>query len=253
MSTLDPGNTTLRDICTEALRQCGAFGVGTTPLAEDITAAWARLQWMLQQWERKRWLVYHLKSYVITSTGALFYTVGPGGDFDTGPNTTRPEKIERGFLRQLTQSQPNQIDYPLDLLQSMEDYTNISLKQLNSFPNTVFYDPAWPLGKAYFWPVPQSAIYGPGLVIRAQLPVKFSNLNAVFDLPYEYYNAMLLNLAVNLRGRYQIPTFPGDPLVALAKDSLNVLRPANAAIARLGMPKDLNRSGIYNIFSDRMY
>ncbi len=250
MSVLDPSNLTARDICTAALRECGAFAIGQTPKAEDITGAWSRLQFMLQQWERKRWLVYHLRTYQITSTGAQSYTVGPGGQFDTGVNSVRPEKIEAAFLRQLTQSQPNRIDYPLEILQSMEDYSRIALKTLSSFPTYVFYDPTWPLGLAYFWPVPQATIYGPALVIREQLPNRFANLNETFAIPFEYYNAMIYNLALRLRPAYSLGTYAGDMLPSLAKDSLNVLRPANAAIARLQTPGSL---GLYNIFSDRIY
>ena len=80
---LDPTNTTVGDICTEALKECGATGIGVTPLAEDISGAQARLQWMLQQWERKRWLVWHLVTFGIIATGAEEYTFGPGGQINT--------------------------------------------------------------------------------------------------------------------------------------------------------------------------
>ncbi len=254
MSTIDPANTTLRDICVQALYESGAWGQGQTPGAQDITDTWARLQWMLQEWSRKRWLVYRLIDYAITSTGAQSYTVGPGGDMDTGVNSLRPDKIESGFLRQLTQGQPNQIDYPLVILQSKEDYNRIALKQLQSFPTLVFYDPSWPLGTLYTWPVPQANIYAVHATFKAQLPVKFLTLSDVFNIPYEYYNAMLYNLALHVRPKYGIRTFQGDILPALAKDSLNTLRGANTAIARLQMPADLIRqNGLYNIFSDRIY
>lgn len=253
MSAIDPSNTTLRDICVAALYESGAWGQGQNPAAEDITGAWQRLQWMLQEWARKRWLVYRLVDYAVTATGAQTYSVGPGGDMDTGANSLRPDKIESAFLRQLTQSQPNQIDYPLSILQSKEDYNRIALKQLQSFPTIIFYDPAWPLGALYVWPVPQASIYAVHGTFKAQLPVKFLTLSDVFNIPFEYYNAMLYNLALRVRPKYGIRTFPGDLLPALAKDSLNTLRGANTAIASLTMPADLVRDGLYNIFSNRIY
>lgn len=254
MTQLDPALTTVGDICTAALKECGQSGVGQTPLAEDINDAWARLQWMLQQWERKRWLVYHLVDYSKVSTGALTYSIGPGGDIDTGVGTSvRPAKIESAFLRQLTLSQPNQIDYPLRILQSREDYNKIALKSLVSFPGAIFLDSGWPLGTIYTYPVPQANIYAIHVSVMEQLPVKFPTLATKFALPYEYYNAMLLNLALRLKSKYQIPTFPGDPLPALAKDALNVLRGANTQIAELSIPAELTRSGLYNIYSDQVY
>ncbi len=253
MSQLDPANTSVGDLCTAALKECGQTGVGQTPLAEDINDAWARLQWMLQEWERKRWLVYHLVDYAKTSTGAVSYTVGAGGDFDTGASSARPAKVESAFLRQLTLSQPNQIDYPLRVLESREDYNKIALKQLTSFPSLVFLDAGWPLGTLYCYPVPQANIYAIHITLMAQLPVKFANLAVAFSLPYEYYNAIVFNLALRLKSKYQIPTFPGDPLPGLAKDALNAIRGANTQIAELVIPQEVTRGGLYNIFSDRIY
>lgn len=253
MAVVDPAATTVLQLCSEAIRECGAIGVGQTALQQDIDEAQSRLQWMLQQWERKRWLVYHLVTLSKTSTGAQSYSVGPAGDIDTGVGSVRPARIESAFLRQLTQSQPNQIDYPLEILESREDYNHIALKQLQSFPGYVFYDSDWPLGRVFAWPVPQASIYALHISVMAQLPQSFANSAAVFNIPYEYYAAMLYNLAMRLRPKYQLPTYPGDPLLALAKDSLNALRGANAQIARLQIPTDIQRQGIYNIFSDRIY
>lgn len=277
MSELDPTTTTVRDICSAAIRESGALGTGQTALAEDINAVWARMQWMLQQWQRKRFLVYHLVTYLLPSTGAQFYTIGPGGNINTdvasdqwnaqfGPQfgsgaaagqqsrkSSRPDKLESAFLRQITQSQPNQIDYPLGMLHAREDYNRIALKQLVSFPGWYFYDAAWPLGLLYPWPVPQANNYALGVTFKEQLPVSFPNLSITLTLPYEYYAALLYNLALRARAYYAFPTYPGDMLPGLAKDSLAVLRGANAAIAQLSIPADLSRPGIYNVFSDQSY
>jgi hypothetical protein len=272
MSQLDPTATTVADLCSAALVECGAWGVGQTPSQSDVNDAQARLQWMLQQWERQRWLVYHLVDYAKVSTGALGYSIGPGGDFDTNPNpgggpTTRPAKIESSFLRQLESGvgpfappfgppfggPTGGIDYPMTLLFSREDYNRIALKGLMSFPGFLFYDSAWPLGFVYPWPVPQPSIYELHITVREQLPAAFANSSVAFNLPYEYYSAMLYNLALRLRPKYGLSTWPGDHLPGLAKDSLAVIRPSNAQIQRLNMPGDLVRPQLYNIFSDRMY
>lgn len=361
MAQLNPLATTANDICVAALRECGFIGVGQTPLADDLSDAQSRLQWMLQQWERQRWLVWHLVTYGLTSNGSQSYTVGPGGQINTSvvpaynlsalsqvalglgyhvgdrltlvgfPATTpqatlpiiqvssvgaggtitsfffvnpgllpapfpstftqqsttgtgagatfnnpvyalsasggvnqavllgssaitaRPAKIESCFLRQLINSQPNQVDYAMDLLQSMEDYNRITLKQLMAFPGWAFYDSAWPLGNLYTWPVPQPNIYAVFISVMEQLPAAFATAGAVISIPFEYYAAMLYNLALRLRVRYSIPAFPGDMLPGLAKDSLAVLRGANTQIARLQMPTELKRDGLYNVYSDQSY
>jgi hypothetical protein len=288
MSAIDPSRTTAIDLASQALRDCGAWGVGQTPLAEDIQDAKMRLQWMLQQWERKRWFVYHLVTYKVVARqdpeglyqGKQFYTVGPGGDFNTDirirpwsdgaelgtqqgqfanefgagyPISARPSKIESCFLRQLTMSQPNQIDYPMTQIFSMEDYNRIALKGLSSFPGYFFYDSSWELGLLYPWPIPQANIYEVHISIREQLPPMFTQSAMVIDLPYEYFNALVLNLALRLRPKYGIVGMPGDTLPTMAKDSLNVLKKTNFQIARIQIPGDLVRPQLYNIFSDRMY
>lgn len=354
MSELLPGNTTVGDLCTAALQECGRLGVGQTALADDINKAWARLQWMLQEWERKRWLVYHLRTYSVVATGQQSYTFGPGGEIDTngvqswglenisvlgggtgyvvndtigligtppigsgstraqvhvtaisgggvitavaldspgayagglptqftqGPTSgvgtgatfnlpkwallpgtiaapvtsARPAKLESAFLRQIQNSEPNQVDYPMTILQSMEDYNKIALKSLKSFPGAVFLDSSWPLAQLYCYPVPQASIYSIFVTVVEQLPAGFLTLATALNLPYEYYSAILYNLALRCRGIYQIPSFSGDELPGLARNSLNVLRGANTQIARLGMPVALTRPGIYNVFSDQNY
>lgn len=252
MAVLDPSNTTIGDLCTEALRESGAFGVGQTPLSEDINGAWTRLQWMLQEWERKRWHVYTEVQIVKTSTGAQTYTVGPGGDFDTGNGSARPGRIEAAFLRQPIQGgQP--VDYPLELIQSREDYSRVTLKSLVSFTSAVFYDTSWPLGFLYPVPIAQANNYQLGISVLAQLPTSFASLATKISLPFEYYTAVMTNLAMRLRPKYGIGTWPGDVLPGLAKDGLNTVKGINTQIARLTMPKEMVRPGIYNIFSDRSY
>lgn len=248
---LRPAETTIGDICRAALKECGAIGVGQTPLAEDVNDAWSRLQWMLMQWERKRWLVYHLKRYSLISSGQVSYTVGPGGEFDTGPNTVRPAKLSSAFVRQ-QYGQINPVDYHLQIMQSMEDYNWITLKSLQAGPGeAVFLDSDWPLAHLYVWPVPQAHIYEIHITIHEALPYQYATIASRFDFPYEYYGAMLYNLAVRLRPKYRLGTYPGDPLPGMAKDSLAVVRSANTQVAKLRMPATLRRRGLYNIFSDR--
>lgn len=260
MSELDPLATTVGDICTAALHEANVLALGQTPIAEYMNTAWSRLQWMLQQWQIKRWLVFHLKTYNITSNGNISYSVGPGGDIDTGVGSIRPYKLRSAFLRQLVNSQPNQIDYPLEILQSMEDYNRIRLKSLVSFPQWVFYDPSSPLGTLYVIPVPNPAIYGIFITVSENLPRGFvasvgapKGLATVLSLPDEYYPAILYNLALRLRSKYMIPTYPGDQLMALAKDSLAAMRASNTAIMRLVIPADMRMDNQYNIFNDQFY
>ena len=234
------------DIVTQSLKKAGVLGVGQTPLAEDTNDALLDLNDMIAQWARKRWLMWHLLDVHKVSTGAMSYTVGVGGDF----NTPRPDRLEAAFFRQLVQSQPNQVDYPLELIESRETYNNIALKSLSTFPTSIFYDAAYPLGVIYPWPVPQATIYEIHLTVKDTL-TQFSSLTQTINMPPEFIAAMKFNLAIRLRQAYMLPVDPA--LVALAKDSLAVIRGANTQIPTLVMPSDLIRPGLYNVYSDQFY
>jgi hypothetical protein len=242
--------TTPLDLINLALLDAGVIGVGQTANAEDTNNAWTRLNWLLQQWQRKRYLVFQMQELGLTSTGANSYSVGPGGDFAT---PIRPDRLDNGcYFRQLVQSSPNQVDYPLELIESWEDYSRICLKQLQTFPAYIFYDPGYPLGTVYFWPVPQASIYEMFILAKINLSTLFTSQTVVLDqiLPNEYFQALYLSLAEILRTAYRLPV---DPiLVQRAKESREVLRGANTALARLRMPDSMIRPGVYNPYSDQI-
>lgn len=239
--------TTPNDIIQQALRKSGVLGIGQSASAEDTNDAFLDLNDMLSQWQRKRWLIWHLVDYSVVSTGASTYTVGPGGDINV---STRPDRLEAAYFRQITQSQPNQIDYPLEIIESYETYSRIAIKKLTSFPQYIFYDSAYPTGVLHPYPVLQPTIYELHILLKEQLN-QFTSLGQVISLPLEYIAAIKWNLAVRLRPSYQLP--PDESIVQLALESLNVIRGANAQIPRLTMPIELVRGGLYNIYSDQTY
>lgn len=237
--------TTAADIIRLALKDCGAYGQGQIIPDEAMNDALTRLNMMIAQWARKRWLVYSLIDVTITSTGAVSYSIGAGGDF----NTPRPDRLEDGcFIRQLNTGIAQWVDYPVQLIQSREDYSRIKLKTMGTFPAVVFYDSAFPLGNVYFWPVPQSAIYELHLLLKTPLS-GFSNLATAMNLPPEYEAAIQYNLQTRLRAAFRMP--PDPIIIGLAKDALETIRGANFQIGTLRMPRAVvgGQAG-YNVYSD---
>jgi hypothetical protein len=237
-----------QDIITLALRDAGVIGVGQTALFEDMNDGLIRLNLLMAQWANKRFLVYQLINLTLTSTAATSYTVGPGGNFNIA---VRPDRLENGcYFRQLVQSSPNQVDYQLELLESWEDYNRIVLKQLQTFPGYVFYDPGYPLGTVYFWPIPQASIYQMNLLVKANVVNQFANLTSPIGMPNVYYMAIYLTLAQILRAAYRLP--PDQELNLRAREAREVIRGSATALARLRMPFDLVRPGVYNPYSDQI-
>lgn len=234
-------------LITRALKKTGVLGVGQTASAEDMADAFDDLNDMVGQWARKRWLIYHLRDEWVTSTGAEFYTIGPAGDF----NIPRPDRLEFAFFRQLGSSN-KPVDYPLELLQAYEDYARITIKDLQGFPLSAFYDSAleapYGTGKIYCWPVIPPTQYELHILVKQPLGGFFS-LTQSINLPPEYNEALLYNLACRLRPSYQLP--PDPQLTAIALAALNVIKIANAQIPLLRLPTAVIQNGIpYNIFSN---
>ena len=187
--------------------------------------------------------MYALTDSAFTSTGAVSYTVGTGGNF----NIPRPDKLESVFARYVpTGSTP--VDYDIEIIEAREDYNRIPLKQLGTFPQVAFYDAQYPLGNLYVWPVPQTGLFELHITTKTVLS-SFSSLTATMSLPPEYQEAIIYNLAGRLRPAYGLP--PDPSITAIANASLATIRAANAQVPRLMIPPEAGTHTRYNIYSDQ--
>ncbi len=236
--------TTPQQLINLALKKIGVLAAGQTPLADDITDAFAELNLMLAEWNSQRWMVYHLITQSIASTGAQSYTIGPGADINV---PLRPNNIESAFFRQ-NNITPLSPDYPLQIVAAREDYNRLRLKSLTAFPQYLFYDSDWPVGTLYPWPLMMGGLYTLFISYKDTLD-SIQSTDMQINLPPQYYAAILYNLAARLRPSYQLPI---DPTVAaLAAASLNVVRGQNAQVRTLRMPGTLTRGGVYNPYTDQ--
>ena len=237
-----PLPTTPRDIVNLALKTANVVGVGQSSLPEDINDCFNMLNMMIAQWQRRRYMVYNLKTVSLTATGATSYTIGLGQQF----NTERPAKIEAAFFR-MQGGSTLPVDYPLQVLRAKEDYDRISIKTLNAFPEYVFYDSAFPVGNVFVWPVPNNQ-YEIFLTVMTQLQ-RFQNLSEVIVMPDEYLDAMQWNLADRITAMYGLPQNP--QITGYAKASMLAIKEVNSQIPLLHMPVALRgKSGAYNIYGD---
>jgi hypothetical protein len=139
----------------------------------------------------------------------------------------------------------NAVDYPIEVLQAREDYSRIAVKGLTALPAAVFYDPGFPLGAAYFYPVATASIYELHLVFKIEVS-QFNSLSQAIILPPEYFAALHYTMADRLAAAYKLP--PDPRLSGWAADALNVIRGANAAVPSLVMPAALGRNQSFNIY-----
>lgn len=243
-----PPATKVSELLADALIDAGVVGIDEQIEQPILTRAFKQANFLLRQWQRKRFLVYHLVDYPVVSTGAQSYTVGAGGSFNINP---RPDRIESAFLRQLQPASGagSQVDFPMEIIPAREDYNRIVLKTLGTFSNSIFYDSGWPVATLYPWPVPQASIYEMHVTFKETLN-QFQNLQQEINLPPEYEPALEFCLARRLRATYQMPMDP--EINRLAREALNVIRLANVQIPLLTMPRPLRAQGgsNYNYKSD---
>jgi hypothetical protein len=217
-----------------ALRMAGRINdqQSVADASKDVDDAFSLLVMMLGQWQRKRWLIWNEEEVSVVSTGATSYTISPAGNIVAA----RPDKLHAAWCRLQPFGGPNAVDIPLSIIESKEDWSHITIKDLKSIPSAVFYDSAWPAGKVYFWPVPPAGQYELHLVVKTTLPVPVS-ITDDFDYPPEYLDAVVNNLACRIivaSGGNISPFLAGQ-----ARASLETIRMTNAQIPLLGMPAAL--------------
>ena len=236
-----------------AQRAAGILGVGQTALPQDMTDTTQLLVLMLQQWRQKRWLVFRLDNVMFPiEVGKPSYQVGPASPPGISPpppppdvitaGNYRPANIQSCYLRQDVGSGPNSypIDFPMRILGSRQEFDAIALKNLSSWPGSIYYDPTIPAGTLYVWPVPIQQFFQLYLGYQQAIDFAAEESGSIdFDevLPAETQEAIMWNLALRLIIAYKLP--PDQQVADAARASLNTLRMANFALKPLRMPMAL--------------
>lgn len=239
--------TTGNDIVDQALKKAGILGIGRAASAGESQDALADLNDMLAEWNTQRFAIWNLLNIGFTSDGRTApYTVGPGGDYNV---SRRPDRIESSFLRQLVNPQGLNVDTPIEMIASWEEYSRLSLKTLQSFTLYGFLDSSWPLGNLHLYPWPNASIYAAYIQIKNVIPI----IDLTTDLstvPDQYMSAMKFNLAKRLRMSYGLASRPD--IDNMARHTLNMLKDSNLQVPELVMPRVLIiQSSGYNILSDQ--
>lgn len=231
---------TARDLINRAMRAAGILGVGQTASAEDMNDAFATANGMLDEWNGTQQMMYTQVDTAFQSTGAQSYTIGIGQQF----NVARPFKIQSAFARQFATPQP--ADYPLNVIQTQDEYNGIFLKQLPAFPAYIFYDYGWPNGKLYPWPIISSQFE---IHVTTIVPLpRFANLSDQIAMPEMYEQCFRLSLAELLCIEWNLPA--PTQLVQAASRSRAAVKRANTRTPTMGMPAPLAGDTRYNIYGD---
>lgn len=233
--------TTPKSLVEFAMRAVGVLAEGQSMSADGLSDGMTALNAMLAQWNRRRWLIFHLIDKEFTPSGAESFTVGPGGDI----NMPRPASIAAARFRQTGLSVPARVDMPLEVVNSREDYAGIRLKNMAGWLEAVYYDAGYPLGIVNLWPVPQAGLFT--VILTFQSPLGgFSRPVRSVMLPEEYHEAIWSNLAIRLGAIYP-GTVVSDDTRNIAAAGLQTIRMANLQLPTRRMSPGSWRAGRYDI------
>jgi hypothetical protein len=195
---------TILDLIEEALGEIGVLAAGDTATAEDADLGLRKLNRLFDNWSAERAAVYAqaFNTYVLT-TNLSPHTIGPTAA--TWSATQRPVTIEAAGLV-LTTPTP---DVRIPITPRDADWWAAQpVKALTgTVPTDLYYQPDWPNGKLFFWPVPTVA-YSVELSTRVLLAQVA--LTDTFTLPPGYRDAITLSLAESL-----LAVFPTGEIAAL--------------------------------------
>lgn len=237
-----------RDIATQVLLELNINDPVNPPDTADLTFVMTKANRVLDNWNADRRAVYGDQFLSFTITPNLNpHTIGLAADTPTWTVTgNRPESIE-GAVLVLNNSTPNARVLLTKRDAQWWEYNQVPTVT-SSTPTDFFFNPAFPLGQFYLWPVPTVA-YVVQLWVRAILAQL--TVNSTFELPPGYWDALVLTTAEDCCGPFQKPMPPMLPSKAAA--ARNRIFGNNTMIPKIstsdaGMPKSSSGGGLPDFF-----
>jgi hypothetical protein len=191
------------DIIAGALRLISSLTPGEAINGQEASNALTVLNELLAAFSMEPGLInaVTIEGFPLT-VGKTSYTMGSGGDF----NTVRADSIFNQWLYDSASG----IRYPIKQL-SDNQYNSIPLNNIQSIPKSIYYDPQYPLGVVYIYPVAGLTTYS--LYLESYKPImQFTTLSTSMNLPAEYFKTLKLLLADELAPEYGYEIQPGSRL-----------------------------------------
>jgi hypothetical protein len=228
---------TTRQVLTDALVELGVYSVAETPSAADISIVLSVLNRLLDNWNAERAAVYVETFASFTLVPSLqVHTIGPAAETPTWEVTQRPVSIDGADVA-INNVSPT-IYTPITVHTDPNWWQSLAVPGITSeYPTDLYYEPAWPLGRVYLWPVPTSAFD-----VRLQLRVVLGSLGLAdeFSLPPGYRDAITLTVAERAArafGKALDPSLRLDASKARAVIFRNNDLPVPIQTADSGMPR----------------
>lgn len=234
------------DLLTNALLEINAVPPGDAISAANASYALSKANRMLDQWAAQKRFVYAV------SLGTPFglvpglnpHTIGPTNA--TFPLALRPVKIENANL--IINTNPV-VKRPLYVIQGTEGEKWYAAKRVpsiqTSVPMELYYQPDWPNGSLFFYPVPNTAYQ---VELGTWSLLGSIVLNQTYSFPPGYEEAITLSLAEAMWSAFHQGE-PCDP--ELKQNAANAraiiasvnLEPPHMATHDAGCPRSGRKAG----------
>jgi len=191
---------TCRDIVEDALRKIGVAAVDENATADQLASGLRQFGRMLKSWQNKGYAVWAKDSQSQTLTTSASYTL----------DNVRPLELLSVRFSQ------NGIERPMNQM-TRDEYDSLPNKDATGTPTTFYYDRQRENVRIYVWPVMASPA-GETLEITYTRELDDPVATDEPDIPGEWYDAAVYNLAARLTDDYQVDA---PRVVARAEQLLN--------------------------------
>ncbi|GAC1664554.1 MAG: hypothetical protein PVS3B2_00340 [Candidatus Dormibacteraceae bacterium] len=237
--------TTAMDLIQASLEELRVYAPGETVRAADSARALWALNGMMDSWSNDTLACFAiLEQSGVLQPGVPSYTVGTGGVF----NVQRPIAVLTGTGAAYLQDTLGN-NYPVEVVEQDVWNTIGNRTTTSQIPDTMFFDPQFPLAVVNVYPTPSIAYT---LFWDSRLPLPdFLTLQTALSLPPGYQDAIQHNLTVRLK-----PFFKGaqlDPIIAeLARETRAAIKRTNIKMSPATFDPEIvaRAAGTYNIYRD---
>lgn len=236
---------TAQSLIQTALELLGVYASGEVMSAADSSRGLQVLNAMMDSWSNDSLFCYAIQetSFPLV-VGQAQYTLGPGGQIDA----PRPLKIITGPGAAYIQD-TNLNNYPVEVI-PRDKWNMIGLRtNTSNIPDTMFYDPQFPLGIINIFPVPLITYT---VFFDAYLQLSdFADLTTTMTLPSGYEAAIYSNLAIWMKPFFKDAQI--DPIILeLASQTKGSIKRTNIREnVAIYDPEIVSRaSPTYNIYRD---
>jgi len=237
--------STALDIITASLQQTKVYAPGVPVSSSDAQAVLFELNLMLDEFSNETLAVFaNVENSFTLVPGQIQYTIGAGGNI----NVTRPLALNaKPGSAYLVDANGNR--FQMSIIEQ-DQYNQIGLlTQTSQLPDTIFYDPQYPLGIINIFPEPSIA-YTVYFDSRLQL-ADMNSLTSVFSLPPGYLSMIRNNLSLRVWPLFK----QGDPpgwLIEMARESKATVKRTNIKYSPSTMDVAIvsKAQSSYNIYND---